>query len=126
MAKAKRKKHSKKSRSSRLNSKLYAILSGKSHRVVARSTKLVAARRRARGLIKRGSKHVSIRRGSKSFAVGAAKRTSRKRRSKKRTSKRRTSKRRRGSSRRRVSRNGRRRSKRSRRHSKRRSSRRGR
>jgi hypothetical protein len=110
---AKRKRHSKKSRSSKLNSKLYAILSGKTHRVVARSTKLGAARRRARGLIKRGSKHVSIRRGSKSFAVGAArKKTSRRRRSKRRTSRKgkgvsRNSHRRR--SKRRVSRNSRRR-----------------
>ena len=89
MAKTKRKK--KHSRSSKLNSKLFAILSGKTHRVVARSTKIGAARRKARALIKRGSKHVSIKRGSKSFAVGrtSKKRTSKrsKRRSKKRVSK---------------------------------------
>lgn len=118
----KRKRHSKKSRSSKLNSKLYAILSGKTHRVVARSTKLGAARRKARGLIKRGSKHVSIRRGSKSFAIGAARKTSRKRKSKrssKRTSRKRVSRNsRRRHSKRRVSRNSRRRRSR-RRHSRR-------
>jgi len=56
---------------SSLRSKLYQILSGASHRVVASTKKLSTARRRARGLVSRGSKHVSIRRGGQTFAVGA-------------------------------------------------------
>ena len=103
-----RKKHSR-GRSSKLNAKLYAILSGKTHRVVALARKLTTARRRAAGLVKRGSKRVSIRRGAETFAIGAVKRTSRKRRSKKRTSRKRVSRNGRRRSKRRVSRNGRRR-----------------
>lgn len=111
MGTKKRKSRKHHSRGSKLHSKLFAILSGKSHRVVARSSKLGAARRKARSLIKRGSKHVSIRRGSKHFAVGrTSKRTSRKRHSKRRASRRRVS--RNGRRRRRVSRNKHRRSKR--------------
>ncbi len=105
------------SRSSKLNAKLYAIMSGKTHRVVARTKKLTTARRRAAGLVRRGSKHVSIRRGSETFGIGAtARRRSKRRTSRKAGSKRRSSKRvsRNGKrrSRRRVSRNGKRRSKR--------------
>ena len=38
----------------------YAVVSGKTHRVVARTKKLTTARKRAAGLVRRGSKRVSI------------------------------------------------------------------
>jgi len=117
-----KKKHSK---HSKLNSKLYAILSGKSHRVVARTKKLATAQKRAQGLVNRGSKRVSIRKGSKFFPLARA---SKKRRSKRRSSKKRTSRKGKRRSKRRVSRRrtSKRRSskRRSKRTSKRRSSRR--
>lgn len=119
MAKARKKR----TRSSKLTAKLYAILSGKTHRVVARTKKLTTARKRAAGLVRRGSKHVSIRRGTSSFPLGAAKRRSKRRTSRKAGSRRRVSKNRgKRHSRRRVSKNGKRRS--HRRASKRRTSRR--
>jgi len=107
-------------------SALYHVVSGKTHRVVARTKKLVTARKRAEGLVRRGSKRVSIMRGGKLVATmgtfrvpgkrrssrrksSAGRRTSRKaarRTSRKahRTSRRRVSKNRRSSRRRRTSR----------------------
>jgi len=109
---------------------LYQVVSGKTHRVAARTKKLVTARKRAEGLVRRGSKRVSIMRGGKLIATmgtfrspakrrsskrktsagrrtsrKAARRSSRRRSSvRRRSSKRRVSKNRRRSSRRRVSR----------------------
>lgn len=117
----------------------YSVVSGKTHRVVARTKKLTTARKRAEGLVRRGSKRVSIMRGGKLIATmgsfgapkrrrrraTAGRRTSRaaaRRTSRRHSSKRRSSKRR--SSRRRVSKNRRHRRSSRRRSSHRRSSRR--
>jgi hypothetical protein len=115
----------KKKSTRKLNDKMYAILSGKGHRVVARARKLSTARRRASALEKRGSKNVTIRRGGKTFPLArtSKRRSSKKRASRRRVSKKRTSKRR--SSRRASKRTSKRRSKRtSKRRSKRASKRR--
>jgi len=53
-------------------SALYHVVSGKAGRVVARTKKLTTARKRAAGLLRRGSKRVSILRGGKVFSLVAA------------------------------------------------------
>lgn len=91
----------------------YSVVSGKTRRVVARTKKLTTARKRAEGLVRRGSKRVSIMLGDKLVATMGSFRVAKKRRSTagrrtskaapRRTSRRRTSQRR--SSKRRVSKN---------------------
>jgi hypothetical protein len=88
---------------------LYQVRSGKTGRVVAKTRKLATARKRAAGLLRRGSKRVSIMRGGKVFSLTASaprrrgRHSSKRRSSNRHATKRRTSKRTRRSSKRRSS-----------------------
>ena len=80
MATRKKTRRSKRGKQTSTDKKMFAVLSGKSRRVVATASTLDSARKKARAMKKRGSKRVSIRRGSKTYKVGGrkSKRTSRK------------------------------------------------